>query len=793
MPVSPAPSSEVEFPDGQGRSDEAGSTAGEPARTILCFSNLRWDGVLQRPQHLMTRLATSSRVIFWEAPRHIGPGVIATLEVRRCPDSGVTVMTPLLSSELRADVVRETLKRLLDAEVACLRGPVQRWYYTPMMLPFSEHVAAECVVYDYMDRSVDFWHAPAELQALEQRLLDEADLVFTGGNSQDAARLAHHANLHHVPSGVDVAHFARARDEGEIPPDQADIPGPRFGFFGVIDERMDLDLIAALADARPDHALVMVGPIARIDPETLPRRANLHYLGRRGYAELPDYLRGWDVALVPFSMNAATRFISPSKIPGYLAAGRPVVTTPIAEVARTYGGLAGVWVADSTAAFIAACDGALAQSRDPARWQAQADRLLAEASWDRIFAQVQAVVAQAIDDRRQVRSASAAAPRSALPARYDVMVVGAGFAGAVMAERLARGSGKRVLVVDRRSHVGGNAFDRLDANGIRIHHYGPHVFHTNSREVVDYLSRFTKWRPFEHRVLADVEGKRVPMPVNRTTLNRLYDLDMQTDREASNFLAARAAQASADGPALHEQLVRDLRRKQWGVDPSELDPLELDPAELHKAARAPIRTSTDDRYFTDSFQAMPSDGYTRMFERMLDHPNIDVLLDTDFEEARHAHPHAHLVFTGTIDGYFGHCYGVLPYRSAEIRHETIDREWFQEAPVVEYPGETVPYTRITEYKFLTGQVGPRTCISYELPKAQGEPYYPIPRAENRALFQRYEALAQASPDVTFVGRLASYRDYQMDQVVAQALASYRRMRAAMASAPEATRSALRAG
>jgi UDP-galactopyranose mutase len=364
------------------------------------------------------------------------------------------------------------------------------------------------------------------------------------------------------------------------------------------------------------------------------------------------------------------------------------------------------------------------------------------------------------------------------PKSYDVMVVGAGFAGAVMAERLARQSNKRVLVIDRRSHIAGNAYDHHDAAGILIHRYGPHIFHTNSADVFEYLSRFTEWRPYEHRVLADVQGQQVPMPINRTTLNMLYGADLSSDDEATAFLASRAepvavVRTSADvvvsavGRELYKIFFQGYTRKQWGIDPSELD--------KSVTARVPTRTNTDDRYFTDMIQAMPAEGYTRMFERMLDHPNIDVLLGVDYAEAKMAYPHDHLIFCGPIDEYFDHRYGKLPYRSLQFRHETLDQEWLQPVAVINYPDEAVPHTRVTEYKHLTGQHSAKTSVTYEIPSAEGDPYYPIPRAENQALFRRYEALAVSQPDVTFVGRLATYRYYNMDQVVGQALATYRRL------------------
>ena len=346
-----------------------------------------------------------------------------------------------------------------------------------------------------------------------------------------------------------------------------------------------------------------------------------------------------------------------------------------------------------------------------------------------------------------------------------------------MAERLASQCGKRVLVVDRRPHVGGNAYDRLDDAGLMIHQYGPHIFHTNSTEIVDYLSQFTNWRPYEHRVLAEVDGQLVPIPINRTTINALYDLELDTDEQAAEFLANRAEPVtvvktsedvviSAVGRELYEKFFRGYTRKQWGLDPSQLD--------KSVTSRVPTRTNTDDRYFNDTFQAMPADGYTKMFEAMLDHPNIDLLLGVDYREVRDAYPHDHLVFTGPIDEYFQYRFGKLPYRSLRFEHEIHDCEQFQPVAVVNYPDEATPYTRITEYKHLTGQISDRTSITREYPASEGDPYYPIPREENQALFKRYEALAKAERDVTFVGRLATYRYYNMDQIVGQALATFRR-------------------
>ena len=362
--------------------------------------------------------------------------------------------------------------------------------------------------------------------------------------------------------------------------------------------------------------------------------------------------------------------------------------------------------------------------------------------------------------------------------RYDDLIVGAGFAGSILAERLAHEHGARVLLIDRRNHIGGNAYDELDEAGILYHKYGPHIFHTNSEQVVEYLSQFTEWRPYEHRVLAQVRGQLVPIPINRTTLNMLFDAGLETDDDAAEFLASRAEPVedirtsedvvvNAIGRELYELFFRGYTRKQWDLDPSELD--------KQVTSRIPTRTNTDDRYFTDSFQAMPLDGYTAMFEKMLDNPLIEIRTGVDFRDVRNEVDSGHIVYTGPIDEYFDFRFGKLPYRSLKFDHQTIDQEQYQSVGTVNYPSPDVPYTRISEYKHLTGQQAPRTTITYEYPTAEGDPYYPIPRPENQELFKRYEALADETPGVTFVGRLATYRYYNMDQIVGQALATFRKI------------------
>jgi len=362
--------------------------------------------------------------------------------------------------------------------------------------------------------------------------------------------------------------------------------------------------------------------------------------------------------------------------------------------------------------------------------------------------------------------------------RYDVLVVGAGYAGAVMAERLATRCGRSVLVVDRREHIAGNAYDYADEHGVLVHAYGPHIFHTNAERVVDYLSAFTDWRPYEHRVVARVGEQLLPIPINRTTVNELYGLELTTEAEVEAFYAERAepiayvrnsedAVVSKVGRDLYEKFFRGYTRKQWQRDPSELH--------ASVCARIPTRTSTDDRYFTDSHQAMPADGYTAMFERILDAPGIDVRLGVDFDAVRDEVEYEHLVYTGPIDAFFDHEYGALPYRSLafELHNEpTPDEGLVQPAASINFPSEDVPWTRTTEYRYLTGQRHASSTIARELPRSEGDPYYPIPNDETRALYHRYRARADELSDVTFVGRLARYQYLNMDQVVAQALATF---------------------
>lgn len=359
---------------------------------------------------------------------------------------------------------------------------------------------------------------------------------------------------------------------------------------------------------------------------------------------------------------------------------------------------------------------------------------------------------------------------------YDFLVVGAGFAGSVMAEQLASVAGKTVLLCDKRPHIGGNAYDCLDASGILIHQYGPHIFHTNSQDVFDYLSRFTEWWAYEHRVKAHVDGKLLPIPINLDTVNQLYGWSLTSEQLTGYFAKVgeprehiRTSEdviVSKVGQDLYEKFFKHYTRKQWGLDPSELDSSVI--------ARVPVRTNHDDRYFGDAYQAMPKHGYTKMFERMVTHPNITIALGTDYKDLLARYSAAQVVYTGPVDAYFDHRYGKLPYRSLDFRFETHEQERFQDAPVINYPNER-DYTRVSEFKQFTGQKHSKTSVVYEYPRAEGDPYYPVLRPENAALYRKYQLLAEQMTNVHFVGRLATYRYYNMDQVVAQALTTASRL------------------
>ncbi len=359
---------------------------------------------------------------------------------------------------------------------------------------------------------------------------------------------------------------------------------------------------------------------------------------------------------------------------------------------------------------------------------------------------------------------------------YDYLIVGAGFAGSVLAERLATVGNKRVLIIDKRNHIGGNAYDYYNEDGILIHKYGPHIFHTNSEEVFNYLSRYTAWRNYQHKVLAHVDGQLLPIPINLNTINKYYGININS-LQMESFLEERAEKVypvktsedvvvSKVGRELYEKFFKGYTRKQWALDPSQLD--------ASVTARVPTRTNKDDRYFTDTFQAMPLHGYTKMFEKMLSHSNIKIMLNTNYQEVINEIAYKKLIFTGPVDEYFDYRYGKLPYRSLRFKFETLDKENFQETGTINYPNDYA-FTRITEFKHLTGQKHEKTTLVYEFPEAAGDPYYPVPRPENDLLYKKYAALASQLSNTYFVGRLATYKYYNMDQVVAQALTTFKKI------------------
>jgi len=363
---------------------------------VVCLCHLRWDFVFQRPQHLMTRFGSERRVFLIEEPVFTD-GIEGALRLRR--EGRVTIATPVLphglGEETRIELVRSRLTRFLADEGV---ADYALWYYTPMMLPITDHLTARLVVYDCMDELSAFAGAPPELLERERQLLERADVVFTGGQSLYEAKKDRHPRVHAFPSSIEYDHFAKARDGMADPEDQRDIARPRIGFYGVVDERFDIELLDRVAAARPDWSFVIIGPTAKIDPASLPRHANIHYLGLKAYGELPAYLANWDVAMLPFARNESTRYISPTKTPEYLAAGRPVVSTAITDVVRPYGNDRLVHIADDCAGWVDAIEAALAQ-RDDDAWLARVDAFLAHTSWDRTWKGMSRAMADALAAR----------------------------------------------------------------------------------------------------------------------------------------------------------------------------------------------------------------------------------------------------------------------------------------------------------------------------------------------------------------------------------------------------------
>ncbi len=355
---------------------------------------------------------------------------------------------------------------------------------------------------------------------------------------------------------------------------------------------------------------------------------------------------------------------------------------------------------------------------------------------------------------------------------YDYLIVGAGFAGSVMAERISSQLNKKVLVVEKRNHIGGNAYDEYDEYGILVHRYGPHIFHTNSKKVFDYLSQFTEWRFYEHKVLANINYELYPIPINRLTINKLYNRNFQTDDEVKKYLEEvkerrHPLKNSEDiivnqvGIDLFEKFFKYYTKKQWNLEPKELSP--------QVCGRIPVRFNDDCRYFTDKYQCMPKEGYTKMFERMLNHRNIEIILNTDFKWILDNIKFGKIIYTGPIDYFFDYKFGKLPYRSIRFEFEHFKIKNFQKVAQVNHVSPDVEYTRVIEHKNISGQITDSTTISREFPQFEGEPYYPIPTHENWELYIKYKAGSEKLEEVIFCGRLAEYKYFNMDQVVANTL------------------------
>lgn len=362
--------------------------------------------------------------------------------------------------------------------------------------------------------------------------------------------------------------------------------------------------------------------------------------------------------------------------------------------------------------------------------------------------------------------------------KYDFLIVGAGFSGAIIAERIASQMNKKVLLVEKRGHIAGNAYDEYDEHGILVHRYGPHIFHTNSEKVINYLSQFTEWMPYEHKVLARLNGELYPIPINRSTLNKLYKLNLTTDREAKEYLEKTKEKRnpilnSEDiivnqvGYDLFEKFFRNFTKKQWSMEPKELSP--------SVCGRIPVRTNDDCRYFTDRYQYMPKDGYTSMFKKILSHKNIEVVLNTDYKSLLDSVKFNKLIYTGPIDYYFDYKFGKLAYRSIRFEFKNISREYFQETAQVNYVDDSVAYTRVVEHKYLSQQKSETSTISFEYPQHEGEPFYPVPSDENRTKYLMYKEESDKIKSVYFCGRLAEYQYYNMDQVTANTLNLFSRI------------------
>lgn len=768
---------------------------------LVVFSHLRWDFVTQRPQHLIERFSMSSRVIFVEEP--IAYTQENYGEVKKIVLSpNLVVLQPRMKLTDYPKLLTPFLQKL---QKNAAQAPIL-WFYSPAFISMVESLDSSLVVYDCMDELSSFKGASPLLITQENSLLQKADLVFTGGKSLYEAKLKKHANVYCFPSSVDQRHFEKALfSNTKVPDEMSKIPSPIVGYYGVLDERLDWELIKSTAQLLPEVSFVFIGPLAKISETDLPREQNLYYLGQKAYEELPNYLKSFSVAFMPFVLNQATTFISPTKTLEFMAAQKPIVSTAIYDVARQYREQVKIISSPTTAA--AAIRAYLSETpAATAIRSALQNQVVTATSWDTTAQEMVELMMSALEDRLEVVPTESEWPSlhnrnwsdfselrspnvptitnlpnlpvvwSPLLSRKpaDILIIGAGISGAVLAERYAA-SGKKVLIIEKRDHIAGNCYDYYNEAGILVSKYGAHLFHTNYDDVWKYVKRFGDWYKYEHKVLAKVDGQLVPVPVNIKTVNMLLGTNIRNKKQMKAWLAenqvknahpsnGQEAALARVGPILYEKIFKNYTKKQWDKYPEELDASVLN--------RIPVRSDFDDRYFSDTYQFLPKGGYTKLFKKMLIHPNIQILRNTDYFDVRDDLPEFEKVFyTGPIDQFFDFKFSLeekLEYRSITFVHETLNQEFFQENSVVNYPNDE-EFTRIVEYKHITGQKHPQTTIVKEYTSDEGEPYYPVPNPRNQAIYNRYKKEAEKLTNIYFVGRLANYKYFNMDQAFKNAL------------------------
>ena len=704
---------------------------------LICFSHLRWDFVLQRPQHLMQRFArqppgaSSSR----SRSRPPPPALSRVPRLRR--HRGHRRAAPRARSAGAGR--RRRCPASLDEMCGAPRGtrPIL-WFYTPMMCAAGGACRRRRRRLRLHGRALaNFRFAPPELAAREAELMQRADVVFTGGHSIYEAKREAARNVHAFPSSVDVDALSRGRAPACEAPPTGGHPGPRLGYYGVIDERhRPRSDRRRLRRRRPDWTFVMVGPVVKIDPASLPRAPNIHWLGQRPMRELPAYVAGWDVALMPFALNEATRFISPTKTPEYLAAGKPVVSTPVRDVVRSYGDLTGVRDRRRDAEqFVAGCEAAVAAGRRAGwlrggrrdRWPAHpGTHPCRDGGAGRRRSSDGRRGRSRPSERRPVRRRRRSRPP------YDYLVAGAGFAGSVLAERLASASGRRVFVCDTRPHVAGNAYDAPDAAGILVHRYGPHIFHTNREEIVAYLSRFTAWRPYEHRVLArrrrqaaaDADQPHDPQRALRPRSFR------RRGRRARCWPPAPSRSTDRDRPrrgrragrpGLYRTFFEGYTRKQWGLDP--VRARQVGDRAGSRRARRPTTAISSTRYPGDAARRVHAD--VREHARSSAHPPRR--LGIDYRGVAQGAARRATIYTGPIDAYLR-----PPLRRAALPQPRVpSRDARPPSSSSRSRSSTIPpkTSLHADHRIQASdraEPSARRAISYEFARTDGEPYLSDP-------------------------------------------------------------------